>query len=310
MNHYPHHIGDFDSETLHLTFVERALYRELRDLYFKTERALMTDVQKLARRVRATTEELRAALDGLLEEFFVLQDDGWHNDYCDVQIAAYRQKQEQQSAAGKASGVARSKSKDPAEKGSAGSGSSRTRVMPPLDECQPDGATPVERPLNDRSTNQNQNQNQNQTNTPQPPAGGEGDGLAIASELQSYFPEQRRTRLADVARMVDDLVAAGKVSAQDLLTAAAKQSATLGKDDGKACPAVIRWLRESRWLDTQAAPASGSGVPSDWTNSRSGVEAMGERLGLGPWDQERDRLFGDYEARVMRILGQKQPVQS
>ena len=305
MNHYPHHIGDFDSETLHLTFVERALYRELRDLYFKTERALMADVQKLARRVRATTDELRAALDDLLDEFFVLQDDGWHNDYCDVQIAAYHQKQEQQSAAGRASGVARSKSKDQVGKGSDGGGGSRTRVMPPLDEDKPHGATGVERPLNDRSTNQNQNQNQNQTNTPQPPAGGEGDGMAIASELQSYFPEHRRTRLAEVADMVADLVAAGTVSAQDLLAAAAKQSSALGKDGGKACPAVIRWLRESRWLDARAGADGGGGVPSDWASTRSGVEAMGERLGLGAWDQERDRLFGDYEARVMRILGQK-----
>ena len=309
MNHYPHHIGDFDSETLHLTFVERALYRELRDLYFKTERALMADVQKLARRVRATTDELRAALDGLLDEFFVLQEDGWHNDYCDVQIAAYHQKQEQQSAAGRASGVARSKSKDAAGKASDGGGGSRTRVMPPLDEDRPDGATVVERPLNDRSTNQNQNQNQNQIITPQPPAGGNCDGLAVATELQGYFPEQRRTRLAAVADLVGELVGAGKVSGEQLLAAAASQSAMLCKDDGKACPAVLRWLRESRWLDTQAPGVSGA-VPADWTSTRSGVEAMGVRLGLGPWDEAVDRLFSDYEARVLRILGQEQAVQS
>ena len=303
MNHYPHHIGDFDSETLHLTFVERALYRELRDLYFKTERALMSDVQKLARRVRATTDDLREALSGLLEEFFVLQDDGWHNDYCDSQIAAYRQKQEQQSAAGRASGIARSKPKDSSAKGS--DGRAPRRVMPPLDDSASDGSTDVERPLNDRSTNQNQNQNQNQINTPQPPKGGDCDGLAIASELQGYFPEQRRTRTAEVAILIDNLVAAGSVSVEQLLTAAANQSATLSKDDGKACPAVLRWLRESRWLDTPASTASGGGLPSDWASTRSGVEAMGERLGLGPWDESVDRIFGHYEARVMRILGQK-----
>lgn len=309
MNHYPHHIGDFNTETLHLTFVERALYRELRDVYFLTELPLMADTQKLARRVRATTDELRAALDGLLEEFFVLQDDGWHNRYCDEQIAAYHKKHEQQVAAGMASVAARSKSKDPADKGSKGGGGSRTPVMPPLDENKPDGSAGVERPLNDRSTNQNQNQNQNQTNTPQPPAGGEGDGMAIASELQSYFPEQRRTRIAEVADMVADLVAAGTVSAQDLLAAAAKQSAALGKDGGKACPAVIRWLRESRWLDVPLTTSSGDSIPADWASSRSGVEAMGVRLGLGPWDESVDRLFGDYEARVLRILGQKEAVQ-
>lgn len=53
MNHYPHHIGDFNTATMHLTFVERALYRELLDLYYDTEKPLMADVGKLARRVRA-----------------------------------------------------------------------------------------------------------------------------------------------------------------------------------------------------------------------------------------------------------------
>ena len=107
MNHYPHHIGDFNSATIHLTFVERALYRELLDLYYDTEQPLNSDKKKLARRVRATTDELAQALDILLEEFFELQDDGWHNARCDAEIAAYRQKQEQQSRAGQASAQAR-----------------------------------------------------------------------------------------------------------------------------------------------------------------------------------------------------------
>ncbi|WP_058880560.1 YdaU family protein [Comamonas kerstersii] len=137
MNHYPHHIGDFNSATIHLTFVERALYRELLDLYYDTERPLNSDVKKLARRVRAVTDEQRAALDIVLEEFFTLCEDGWHNERCDAEIAAYHQKQEQQRKAGQASAKARG-----AKKGASANGGGS-------DEG---GLTGVERALNGRST--------------------------------------------------------------------------------------------------------------------------------------------------------------
>lgn len=161
MNHYPHHIGDFNSATLHLTFVERALYRELLDLYYDTERPLNSDVKKLARRVRAVTDEQRAALDIVLEEFFTLCEDGWHNERCDAEIAAYHQKQEQQRKAGKASAKARgAKQGDSTKDGGS-------------DE---DGSTGAEHPFNGRSTNQNQNQN-HRKETSSPKDGGDATGV-------------------------------------------------------------------------------------------------------------------------------------
>lgn len=148
MNHYPHHIGDFNSATRHLTPVERALYRELLDVYYDSERALNADMNRLARRVLAHTETERAALQSVLEEFFVLQDDGWHNARCDREIAAYHQKQEQQSKAGKASAAKRRRK--PTGQGGGGDVSADGGGI---------GSTPVQRPFNERTTNQNQNQN-------------------------------------------------------------------------------------------------------------------------------------------------------
>ena len=300
MNYYPHHIGDFNTATIHLTFVERALYRELLDLYYDTEKPLMADVVKLARRVRAVTDEQRAGLAAVLEEFFVLHEGGWRNEQCDTEIAAYHQKQKQQSEAGKAS----------AEKRKAGGNPKTPRDIPtdkgapagdglPAPEKQP--ATDAERAKNGRSTNQNQNQNH--INTPQPPeAGGE-----TAQKLFSFFPEQRRTRLAEVSTLIEELVGAGTVTPEQLLAAAAQQAAVLGKDDGKACPSVLRWLRDQRWLDSgiYAPTASGGawhGLPANWMETRSGVEAMGQLLGLGDWDQQTDRLFSSYENRVVQAL--------
>ena len=155
MNHYPHHIGDFNNATRHLTFVERALYRELLDLYYDTEKPLNSATEKLARRVLANTPELRAVLDVVLEEFFVRTPEGWINARCEREIEKYRAQAEQASRAGKASAAARRAGK--------GKGSAAAKAAAPAAEAggfQQD-ATPVERPLNDRTTNQNQNQNQN-----------------------------------------------------------------------------------------------------------------------------------------------------
>lgn len=153
MNHYPHHIGDFNNATRHLTFVERALYRELLDLYYDTERPLTRDFDRLARRVLASTDELRQSLQVLLDEFFVPLDDGWHNARCDIEIAAYLKKQEQQSQAGKAS-AAKRVGKKPAPSGASGAAAGGANA-------DAAGSTYVERTLNGRTTNQNQNQNQN-----------------------------------------------------------------------------------------------------------------------------------------------------
>lgn len=149
MNHYPHHIGDFNNATRHLTRVERSLYRDMLELYYDTEQPLNGDITKLARRLIATTEEERTALDVVLEEFFTLEDDGWHNHRCDSEIAKYQGQIEQASRAGKASAAKRG-NRNPADDDS---------VLPVGSNAS---STGVERALNDRTTNQNQNQNQNQ----------------------------------------------------------------------------------------------------------------------------------------------------
>jgi len=89
INHYPHHIGDFNNATRHLTRVERSLYRDLLDLYYDTERQLPNDIGSLARRILCSTED-RPALETVLQEFFVLDVDGFHNARCDKEIASFQ----------------------------------------------------------------------------------------------------------------------------------------------------------------------------------------------------------------------------
>ena len=63
MNYYQHHIGDFNNATRHLTRVERVLYRDLIELYYDTEKPITSDLDYLARRIIATTEEDKNALN-------------------------------------------------------------------------------------------------------------------------------------------------------------------------------------------------------------------------------------------------------
>ena len=72
MHYYSHNIGDFNNSTRHLTRVERALYRELIELYYDTEQPLQSvDFDRLSKRVLAHSEEEKTSLSYVLSEFFV-----------------------------------------------------------------------------------------------------------------------------------------------------------------------------------------------------------------------------------------------
>ncbi|MEY4760665.1 MAG: hypothetical protein RLZZ200_521 [Pseudomonadota bacterium] len=90
MNYYEHHLGDYAEATAHLSFVEDAAYSRLIRKVYATERPLPRDVKDVQRLVGARTPPERAAVQAMLREFFVLREDGWHNDRCDEEIAKYQ----------------------------------------------------------------------------------------------------------------------------------------------------------------------------------------------------------------------------
>lgn len=107
MNHYPHHIGDFDRATRHLTRIERSIYRDLIDLYYDTEKSLMLDMSALCRKVLARSNEEITAVEQVLSEFFAKTPSGWYHDRCEEELEAYRANTSQKAQAGKASAEAR-----------------------------------------------------------------------------------------------------------------------------------------------------------------------------------------------------------
>jgi uncharacterized protein YdaU (DUF1376 family) len=107
MNFYPHHIGDFNNATRHLTRVERSVYREAIELYYDTENALTLDVKKLERRLLCFSDEEKSALQSVLSEFFTETEYGYFNERCYLEIEKYRSNTSNKAKAGKASAEAR-----------------------------------------------------------------------------------------------------------------------------------------------------------------------------------------------------------
>lgn len=92
MNFYEHHLGDYAEATAHLTFVEDAAYGRLIRKYYATEQPIPADLKAAQRLVGARTREEREAVQSVLEEFFTLQTDGWHNERCDLELKRYLDK--------------------------------------------------------------------------------------------------------------------------------------------------------------------------------------------------------------------------
>tara|TARA_R110000824_G_scaffold10764_3_gene47115 strand:- start:3814 stop:4488 length:675 start_codon:yes stop_codon:yes gene_type:complete len=107
MHYYQHNIKTFNSATRHLTRVERALYRDLIEIYYDTEKPLTSDINRLSRLVMAISIDEKEALSYVLSEFFVLVDGSYSHVYCDQTIEAYQSNKSAKSIAGIASAKAR-----------------------------------------------------------------------------------------------------------------------------------------------------------------------------------------------------------
>lgn len=333
MYQYPHHIGDFNTKTRHLSRLERSIFRDMLDMYFDTELPLDgSDINLLARRLLCRSPEEVDAMQFVLAEFFEKQaGDMYANHECDAVIAQYRAQAENRETVKSNESARQERSR--ARRSAIFSALRQLGVAPKgttkMDEllalCRQHGVTvtddgayvtqPAPQPpvptdngdVTDVVTQPpvtchapvtgNQNLNLNQGNTPQPPNGGASGGLAIATALGANFPDLRRTRLAEVAELVAGLVTSGQVTGEELLAAGERQRDLLNEDGGKHSPSMLRWLREQRWLDLAAEPKPAA-APVDWAASRGGVEAMAAKLGLPVYQDWADARRASEPPRV------------
>ncbi len=83
------HLGDYSRQTKHLSFTEEAALLRLKHEYYFLEAPLPADLNQVQRLICARSEEERAAVVSVLEEFFSIEEDGWHNSECDEVLAKY-----------------------------------------------------------------------------------------------------------------------------------------------------------------------------------------------------------------------------
>lgn len=100
MRHFAHNIGDYAAATAHLTFLEDAAYHRLLRRYYQDEKPLPVDPAECQRLVGARSKEEKAAVRTVLQEFFTLADDGWHQSRADREIETYHAKAEAARANG------------------------------------------------------------------------------------------------------------------------------------------------------------------------------------------------------------------
>jgi uncharacterized protein YdaU (DUF1376 family) len=84
---YPHYPGDYGRDTADLSMMEHGAYRLLLDHYYSTGAALPTDRVRLYRVCHAVDPAEQRAVDTVLVQFFALEDDGYHNQRADRELA-------------------------------------------------------------------------------------------------------------------------------------------------------------------------------------------------------------------------------
>jgi uncharacterized protein YdaU (DUF1376 family) len=90
VNYFELHVGDYDAATAHLTMLEDAAYGRMLRIYYRTEKPLPVDVKQVCRLVRAQSKPERDAVQAVLDEFFVLQADGWHQARADAELQRFQ----------------------------------------------------------------------------------------------------------------------------------------------------------------------------------------------------------------------------
>lgn len=276
MNYYEHHIGDYAEATAHLTFVEDAAYIRMIRKYYATERPLPADVKQVQRLVGARTKEEREAVESVLQEFFTLQADGWHQARCDADLQRYIAKQEKARA------------------------SANARWSKPQDErnanaSQPYMQTDSERNANASGSHDGRNALQSPVPSNQTPDSRHQTEIQ-GSVCVNGIPEPPHTHTPIPTEYRDR----ARTSRPDLNPDAVWQDFC-----GHYAPDKRTANRWDKWLAREETPGTtgpnGAGMDPD---SKGAVTALGIELGLGQWDELKEP-FPAYKARVRQVQFQQ-----
>jgi len=86
LNYYRRYVGDYLRDTARLSMLDHGAYCLLLDYYYSEEEPLPADRQEIYTMVRAMTPEHRKSVDKILDRYFELADDGYHNNRADEEL--------------------------------------------------------------------------------------------------------------------------------------------------------------------------------------------------------------------------------
>lgn len=113
MNYYPRYMGDYQSDTMHLSMTEDGAYTRLLDHYYGKGKPLPGDLKQLCRIARALDKIEQDAVAAVADEFFPVGPDGLrHNARADTEIAKWQVMAERNREVGKTGGRPKKKPAD------------------------------------------------------------------------------------------------------------------------------------------------------------------------------------------------------
>lgn len=288
MNYYPHHIGDYDSHTSHINWLEDAAYSRLLRLYYRTEQPIPAKIEDACRLVRAHSKHERAAVAQVLGEFFRLEADGWHSTRCDTEISKAQAKADRNREVGKLGGR-------PSRQ--------ETHVEP---RYNPDGLSkkPTGNPEITLPRTNNQEPITKNKDLAQPPACADKPGAQAASgngfpAFWQAYPKKRSKGDAEKAwksLKPDKALQATIIAAVEQ----AKKRKDWVKDGGEFIPYPATWLRDRGWEDIDlvaVAVQPPKRKPCCWVDAHGApctAEAVGSVSGKGYCQNDAHRDFAFY----------------
>lgn len=104
MFYFKFHIGDYRTDTQHLTLLEHGVYMTLMATYYTSEQPLPKDERQLLRLAGARTDEEKQAVLDVVNEFFIPTETHWVHSRIDFELSEYHSKAEANRENGKKGG--------------------------------------------------------------------------------------------------------------------------------------------------------------------------------------------------------------
>ena len=293
MNYYKRHIGDYMKDASHLSLLEHGVFMRLLDVYYTREAPIPVD--QCARLVGARSKEEREALQVVCGEFFRLVDGFYVQTRCDKEIAAMQAKQETNRVIGQRGGRPKKKPTDNPD-GFQTETQTVSRNNP--DVTQATSHKPIA--INQGAFVEHQH------GGPDGPAhaGGEAEqpnaGPGSTAHAAAVAQAMRGAGLQDVSDTnpkLRTLLAAGLTPAE--LVDAAVYAVGRGHGFAYAMARAEGQRRDAAAVAALPAAPSAQAVDPD---SRAGIEASANALGLPGWDQTAEQ-WHQFAARVRRARG-------